>query len=380
MPIHISTEIPSGNACAITVTRDAAMPVVALTADPHGGPEALWFCFRIESEGYAGPLRWELRHMGNLLGGPAPETVRPVMRAGAGAWERLPPGRRRDEPDGQWTGLWTLELAGEPVEIAFCYPYGPEEVAALAREGWRADVIGVSQAGRPLTRLCNAYGAPGDARPGVYTLARQHSGETPGSWVLDGFLRRMAEAGDRAPLVWSVPLANLDGVIQGDYGKDNYPYDLNRAWGAAPMRHEILAIQHDLHRWRERCRPLLCLDFHAPGGDETAGVYAFLPAVSADALLMRRTLEWGQSFSAALTEEYVAEPVSRFATYPSRWDTPTITDFCAHRLGIPALTFETPYAEIRGTVLTPARYRDIGGRLAEGVLRALGDAAASGGG
>ncbi|HOS43190.1 MAG TPA: hypothetical protein PK794_05805, partial [Armatimonadota bacterium] len=137
MPIHISTEIPSGNACAITVTRDAAMPVVALTADPHGGPEALWFCFRIESEGYAGPLRWELRHMGNLLGGPAPETVRPVMRAGAGAWERLPPGRRRDEPDGQWTGLWTLELAGEPVEIAFCYPYGPEEVAALAREGWR---------------------------------------------------------------------------------------------------------------------------------------------------------------------------------------------------------------------------------------------------
>ena len=108
---------------------------------------------------------------------------------------------------------------------------------------WRVDTIGVSQGGRPLLRLSNDYGRPKGERPGVFLMARQHSGEVSGAWVLDGVLRRFAELGEAAPLVWAIPLANIDSVEQGDYGKDNFPYDMNRAWGKLPMRHETLVLQ-----------------------------------------------------------------------------------------------------------------------------------------
>lgn len=376
--LRVTTAMQYGNACAIEIAFEHDMPVIRLTAHPHGGPEVLWFCFRIEEDapGYTGPVRWVLRQMANLLGAPERSLVRPVMRIGNGMWQRLAPGRRLDRPDGQWDGEWMLEVSHYPVEIAFCYPYGPDEVDTLVSDShgyWHGDTIGVSQAGRRLLRLANDYGSPPGSRPGIYAIARQHSGETPGSWVLDGFLRRMKQAGERAPLIWTVPLTNIDGVVQGDYGKDNFPYDLNRAWGIVPMRHETRVCMADLLRWRERCRPLLCLDFHAPSGGENAGVYAFLPPVSAEAELMQAILRWAERFSMALTDQYAASPFGRFANYPSRWETPTFTAYCAQQLGIPSLSFETPYAEIRGLVLTPVEYREIGSRLADSIIQFLAE-------
>src|SRR5690606_24228363 len=100
-------------------------------------------------------------------------------------------------------------------DFAYCYPYGATELDALLAESngyWRRDTFGVSPQGRPMVRLCNDYGHKENQRPGLYLLARQHSGETPGSWMLDGFLRRVAELGDAAPLVWAAPLTNIDGV------------------------------------------------------------------------------------------------------------------------------------------------------------------------
>jgi predicted deacylase len=246
----------------------------------------------------------------------------------------------------------------------------PEVEALVAETGgaWRADTIGFSQGARPLVRLSNDPGAPGSDRPGLYVLARQHSGETPGSWVLDGFLRRLAEAGDAAPMVWAVPLANIDGVEGGDYGKDNFPYDLNRAWGPAPMRHETLVLQRDARRFADRCRPVAGLDFHAPGGCQTEGVYAYVPDPETEADAAAATRPWVAAFAEALGPGLAAPKFGVVARYASRWATPGFRRFAWSELGVPALTIETPYARCGRTVLTRDVYRDVGRRLADATL------------
>ena len=407
MWFEVDTRIPYGNACDITLNVSGNTLEVSFSPDPHGGPETLWFCFRLRrvgeattgdapqgetSTGNLRAVRLVLKHSYNMLGGQDPLAIRPVIRYDDGEWSRLPEGQRLPQPDGRIEVGWHVEVPVRHFDVAYCYPYGVEEVHALAAEmgdAWRIDTMGVSQAARPLLRLSNGYGREGGDRPGLYLMARQHSGETPGSWVLDGFLRHMATLGAGAPLIWAVPLANIDGVEGGDYGKDNFPYDLNRAWGRPPMRHEISVFQRDIWRWRSRCNTVVAIDFHAPGATETGGVFAYVPdpdVARGAHEVMHRWADWtGEALAHPLagppegqegdrmgeSVRYAAEPFARVAHYPSRWETPMYRDYLWSQLGVPSITFETPYALVGRHVLTQADYREIGRRIAAGVMHGV---------
>ncbi len=369
---RVETAFPGGNAAQVSVGAGE----VAFTPGPHGGPECLWFHLRVVRAAAApgAPLRLVLDHPDNMLGGEPVESLRPVLRREEGDWERLPAGVREALPDGRVRLGWAIPGPATWLELACCYPYGREELAALLREtrGALAEaVLGVSQEERPIVRLGNGPGAPGSARPGVYLIARQHSGETPGSWVLDGFLRHVASLGTAAPLVWAVPFANIDGVEQGDYGKDNFPYDLNRAWGDPPMRHETHVIMKDVWRWKERCAPRLALDLHAPGACEAEGIYAFLPNPANLPVEHAQAEPWATAIGAALGPEFTAPRVHQVAYYASRWNTPNFTAWVASALQVPALTLETPYALAGDRVFTRERYREAGVRIATAVLGRL---------
>jgi len=391
MPLQVNTNVPYGNACDVSIKKNNTVTEVAFAPDPHGGPEVMWFCFRLEQSGSGAPrgasgerrgrrkVRLVLKNFHNILGADKPQNVRPVLRRPDGDWQRMDPGKPRELPDGRRHATWEIDEPAPFVEVAWCYPYGRPEIARLLEETggyWREDVIGVSQGRRPLIRLGNGYGEEGSDRPGLYLIARQHSGETPGSWVLDGFLRYIATLGDHAPLVWAVPLANIDGIEQGDYGKDNYPYDLNRAWGHSPMRHETLVIQRDMWRWKDRCRPALGLDFHAPGACEAAGIYAHCPVEEGDAHRWKAAQRWNRVMAEALTRQYAHEPfgrqTSRFSPGNSRWTTPSFSHFCYESIGMPGACIETPYSTIGRLVLTRERYQEAGRRLAAGIVAELG--------
>jgi hypothetical protein len=311
--------------------------------------------------------------MESMLGGNDPSTVRPVVREMPGDWYRLGPGLAEALPDGRRLVIWHLDQPGDLLEVATCYPYGQPELESLTSESqgyWVVEEIGVSESGRSLLRLSNYRQLDSLERPGLFLMARQHSGETPGSWVLDGFLREIAKLGSGAPLVWAIPLANIDGVEEGRYGKDDHPYDLNRAWGVPPLRHEVLVYKRDMKNWIRRCEPLMGLDFHAPGMCESSGIYSFLPhpgkwaqinaAASASALVL------GQALG-----EYAADPFGRVAEYKSRWDTPGFSSYCCSE-GFPAQVIETPYSLVGDTVMTRETYRDAGSRIARAVTGNLG--------
>ncbi|HUW56931.1 MAG TPA: hypothetical protein VMZ92_09860 [Planctomycetota bacterium] len=378
MSIKVHADVRFGNVCDVEVVEARGSTEVRFAADPHGGPECLWFCFRIERGGRKPPagrkLKLVLKHSRNMLGITLPYGVHPVVRPAGGDWTRLGEPTVQELPDGRRLLSWAARTPKTHLDVAFCYPYGPEEIEELAADCdgfWQTDTIGVSQKGRPLVRLSNTFGDEGGDRPGLYLVARQHSSEMTGSWVLDGFLRHVATLGDDAPVVWAVPLSNIDGVLQGDYGKDNFPYDLNRAWGNPPMRHETLVYQRDIGGWLKRCRGVLGIDFHSPGGAEREGVYCFVPDAKVLPDMHHTVAQWTEPIATSLTDVYAAEKFARVADYPSRWDTPTFGRYFWETLGLPALCVETSYGMAHERVLTREHYRDIGRRFAQGVLTRL---------
>ncbi|MFN2352614.1 MAG: hypothetical protein ABR497_11785, partial [Kiritimatiellia bacterium] len=256
----VNTDVPGGNAHVLQKRLIGEIFEIDFMPSPAGGPAAMWFYFCVDPgcEASVKNVRCLLHLPDILLGGTSsPAGFLPVYKTAQRAWTRVESVALQARPDGRPVWDWMMPGNEGPLEVALCYPYGEAELECLIKDtALPSDVIGITAGNRLLRRLSNAPGAAGSLRPGVYCLARQHAGETPGSWILDGFLREIAAAGECAPLVWTVPLVDVDGVAAGFYGKDRFPWDYNRAWGAKgfppetqaingthPMRYETHCIQ-----------------------------------------------------------------------------------------------------------------------------------------
>jgi hypothetical protein len=379
----VTDRVDYGNVGGLQVEETTDTLKVGFMPHPHGGIESLWFCFRVErtEPSPISELEIRLANTDTTLGGGNPERMCPVFREAGGDWERLDPGRLIEHPDARMDAVWKLPAPDKEVDIAACYPYGLPEVEELVEDSggfYRLDRIGLSQEGRPLMRLSNDPGSEGGDRLGIYITARQHAGETPGSWVLDGLLRFFASRKDDAPLIWCVPLANIDSIEQGDYGKDPFPHDLNRAWGSPPMRHETLVFQRDARKWSKRCKPILFLDLHAPGYSETAGFYAFGFETKEPGDRESEDQErWCSAFEEALGDQ-VTDPFLRVARYTSRWagteENPVAAaGFFRKEIGVTSLSIECTYCFAGEKRYAREDYREAGEQLGRVILDLLNE-------
>ena len=375
MSLTLTTRVPYGNACDVWIDAHSDPPEVAFAADPHGAPECLWFCFSLTEtepdQPHPDKVTLRLKYFGNLLGGSDPAACVPVCRTADTGWTRMRSGRAEKQPDGQCSVVWDIKYPEPSVNVAFCFPYGVPEIMQLLKKSkgyWKSDPIGVSQGGRKLVRLSNDYGSSGNEQPGIYIVARQHAGQTPGSWVLDGLLQRLAMIKKHSCLLWAVPLADIDGIQEGDGGKRPFPCDVNGAWGRPPLRHETLAIQGDIARWRQRCNPVLCLDFHAPGASHTEGIYAHIPNPETFPDIHKQTVKWTNVIKDLLSAEFAAPDFARVMDCPPRRPAPEFIRYCAAELELPAIALEIPYARIGSTVITTKKYREAGRRIADALL------------
>lgn len=369
MAISFRTDFPGGNGVALGVAELPAQVAVRFAAEPKNCPEAMWFHFRVE--GLAGrPLRCILGNPEQTLGGTDWSKNRIVHRPAGSEWARSGPAQQDNADGGRIEWAWQFDGGHESMEIAHCYPYQPEDLQATLRElggVFSSAPIGVSSKGRPLARIYSAM--PDPARPAALLLARNHAGETPGSWVLDGVLRHLAacERLRDAATWWAVPFVDLDDVIEGSYGKDPYPHDCNRSYGNG-KRAETIAVVADAVRLRDASRSVLVVDLHAPAHGERM-CYVPTRGWEPDSPTNPIAEEFAGRFNAAVPED-IRSPIAT-VTPPggtnTRYAGLSASRWAGEALGRQGVTIEISYQGNEAVDYRVEDYHRIGAALAETV-------------
>ncbi len=375
MSLKLESRFPGGNARKLSVDTEGDIPVVRFTADPCQGPECLWFNFRLVDTSpestQVKKVQLVLKFFDNLYGSGDPIRVRPVCKHQNRDWVRLKPGKIEVPQDGQHSVSWIIDHPDPMVEVAVSFPYGSAEIRQLTGKTkgyWQTDSIGLSQAGRPIHRLSNHYGTPGGDRPGIYLIARQNPGETPGSWVLDGLLRELARTRNQRCIVWVVPLADIDGIHRGEYGKKSGPFNLNRSWGCSFYRHETLVIQNDLNRWKERCLPVLGVNFQSPGICDIEGIHCYLPDSARFPDFHKTSTGWANNIANRLPAKFAASDFRKPAPKRPGGPESEFISYCGESLKICALTLLSPYSLAGDNLMSRKCYREAGKAIAMGIL------------
>ena len=99
----------------------------------------------------------------------------------------------------------------------------------------------------------------------IFIVARQHPGESIGSWMIEGFLKQYFKNKQRKLIesiftIYVIPMANPDGVKLGHWYTNKNGQNLNRSW-----RHNKTPETNDMKRLMQKENTILYLDLH---GDE----------------------------------------------------------------------------------------------------------------
>ena len=189
-----------------------------------------------------------------------------------------------------WVGRWGAAVSHDGYDWAwggkaspdfrrFSYAFGPDEDTAYfchdihysparfereAREqGWRLRVLTVSEQGRavPYVRL-------GGGKRTILLTSRHHACESTGTYVLEGFLREF----ERRPLpgysLIAVPFMDMDGVANGDQGKNRRPHDHDMDYGVERSLYASVRAVRTLAAWEQVD---YFFDLHAPWHISDAG-------------------------------------------------------------------------------------------------------------
>lgn len=371
----IDADFEAGNVDVVDVAPDH----IRFRAAARGSPRPLWFYFRLR--GVRGrQLRLTISNVRECLGHPSAwNTVRPVASYDQHAWFRLPRTEYREEA-GTFTVAHTF--TSDTAWVAHCYPYTYTDLTRYLdtlrdRPGVQVSTLTKSAEGRDVPLVVLDGDDVRQDAPGVWIVARQHAGETPPSFVLEGLLDYLTGASAtaaryrRALRVAVVPLVDVDSAVAGRYGKDRGPVDFWLDWSEAPTRPEIRAAQQAIAAWAATRRYNLFLDLHAPTPWDVHHFYAMPDAAVPPRLrsLQARFLQLVELLSPPMSQYH------RTDTHPGFFE----LDHNAQRHqfrrhGVLSLTFELSYhlARTEGDSLayvSPTSLRALGAGLA----RAIGE-------
>lgn len=334
--LTIDTDFSAGS---IDVVRVPAQGDVELRLrDDSAADIRQWFSFRVASSAKRRTLA--IANAGESTFPNGWPGYRAFASGDGRAWKRVPTAYE--------DGVLRIEHAPwSPVmHYAYFVPYGMQRLERLAARANRSShvdlaLLGDSAEGRPLLEL--SFGDE-DADRVVWLVGRQHPGETPASWVLEGLVKRLCDAEDAGvqqllgrALVRIVPLVNPDGVELGNMRTSATGVNLNRVWDApdsdAP---EVSAI---LERIAETGVDLF-LDVHS---DESAN-HAFAAGSEGNPSITEHLL----AREAALTDQLEASCHEfldeRFYDLdaPGEADLSCASNQIGERFGVPAITLELP--------------------------------------
>jgi hypothetical protein len=275
MAIMIDANFPGGG---IEDVRIIDQSNVFFTAPVDGSlsNRSCWFYFRVRgAKGRTLTFRQERMERTleiNVYG--TYGVVRPVVREQNKKWKRI---SKQDTIYDRKSLAFSFRYTPETDEtwFAFCYPYQLSDLKNFfSHYQDNPNVLELSLGKTYENRDYPAYllGCDDNAsrKKLIFLKSRQHSGETPGSYVLEGLMEQvladdeLGHALRKKALFFVVPMVHLDGVENGHYGKDSPPVDFNRDWRRSSRRREIRAIVEKLDILTKRYPMAVSVDFHSP--------------------------------------------------------------------------------------------------------------------
>jgi len=370
MPIALRADYENANGRMIAIDDG---PVVRFEAEARGGRWPLWWRFWLTGLPRFTEVRLELANAADVLGGlQGLRHVRPVWREPAGHWRRVEC-MDIDEAGGVF-GFVCATSVGE-IEVAFCHPFSYSDLRTWI-EGLPDTVTGaelcVSPGGLsvPLLRM----GDPRGARHGVWITARQHAGEAPGSWVLNGLVQHFLDEGaspDHGIALNIVPMIDVDGVFRGDYGKTVAPDDFWEDWRGASRRAAVGATRAAIAEWAAERPYDLLLDLHAPTPSD--GSYAYgIPAPNAELQAARNEFLAMVEETAPADCPFDAEHGRMVSDEELIARSTQGAQMAEH--GVLAICLETAYHRTSaGTWVTPGMLQRLGRAVGEATVRYLSE-------
>ncbi|MFW5884110.1 MAG: hypothetical protein ACOCVW_01390 [bacterium] len=360
--MHLDADFPGGNIVVERVEADT----VLLRQDPRD-TDGHWFHWAFRVRGAAGT------------------TVRFVFTDGDVIGARGPAVSVDDGASYRYLGLDRVRGASfsydfgeseDAVRFAMAIPYQRSDLDAfLAREdakrALRTEPICRSRGGRDVPAIvCGVDSAPHK----LMVTSRHHACESLATHSLEGLLR--AAIADDTLGHWfrervqilAVPFMDIDGVEDGDQGKNRRPHDHNRDYGEG-LYASVRALKALVPAWSAASRTV-ALDLHCPylkGGDTNEEVYF---VGSADAANWRLTQEFCETL-----EQVQRGPIrysqSSNVPYGTAWNVRDsgIADSCSswmaeQRTIAFATSVEIPYANAGGVEVSARAARAFGRDLA----------------
>lgn len=389
--VELTSEFPMGAGIQL---RSPEPGRITFMAPWDRSPQPLWFHFRVDNTP-KGKIRFDLLNADQCLGGPRDYRqlrVCPIFTTDAPSpapskrrWRRV----AQDAVSYQ-NGVYSfsVEADTDTLTVAHCYPYGPVELGEFVEEfsghsTLKADDFCRSGLGNRLPRVRVERNL--DA-PIIWLAARLHAGEVGGTWAMEGLLRWLLGGAPEAEWLLeryrfhAFPMVDIDGVLNGWYGKERAPLDFNRAWLADSPRPEVRAIEEAILSPGDHSA--LVLDFHCPSAGDPSMLFLPLrevmpkPQWELCKLIADRLLEESPA-EARLTSDQIKAP-----TYMGHEWASTLTGAIPISKGIPGLSIEVSYGYQNvsgGAQLTQESYRAYGaaiGRALASALRTMPEAAA----
>jgi hypothetical protein len=379
MAIIVDSNFSGGGVENVTIDTDNTVNFSA-PVDGSLNNFSLWFYFRVRgAEGKR--LRFVQQGMNHTLGpldGAGYKIVRPVKREGKdGTFIRLPADDIRFDSAPLSFSFFVTPQSNETY-IAFCYPYQYADLLRFQRAHsgiLDMRIIGKTGEGRDYPALI--AGDNGDRNKKlIIAAARQHSGETPGSFVLEGFMERYLENDDAGQkfrdesVLLALPMVHLDGVEEGRYGKDSPPQDFYNAWETDSIRVELRSFLDLVDEMAAKYKPGMFVDFHAPQpGAPSFIVPGQLSVLGPDGwkrvnqcidLFEHRTMERGSCRRQDLDKTYL--------NWNGKYNRLLASRVLAEWYGIDTLSLESGYhVDCFGRYLEPRDWLFMGGQFCEAV-------------
>ncbi len=370
----IDCNFPGGNIIVERIDADA----VYLHQDPRDTP-GFWFYWYFRVRGAAGRTLLFQFTGGNVLGtrGPA------VSTDGGKRWS--------------WLGMEAVRgaafrytFAADADEVRFCLavPYQVANLDALLKRyagnpHLVVETHATTRKGRRNRRL--RFGRlDGEPAHRVLLTCRHHSCEMMAGWALEGIVD--AVLADSVEGRWfrehvellAVPMMDLDGVEDGDQGKNRRPHDHNRDYLGKSIYPSVAALREFVPEWSGG-QLKLALDMHCPwirgGGDGPSSNERVFLVGHPSAEMWQRQQEFGRILQQVQTGPLHHDPKHNIP-WGQAWNKNPEARSCSRWAAtlpgvLMATTIEVPYANVAETDVTPEGARRLGHDLASAIRRYL---------